>query len=212
MFQLFLFIYLFILSTSLATPMQFFTLIFLILFFFSKFNHLQTGWFRSGRLDQSRANTDGYKLHLKDFAIFWCFLFCILTNPNLQGIDFFFFFPLANLGICYRFFCVWIWKFVIERAEGRAERWEEWGMVWNLEPVWPTKNGHSISVTQFSSLITHHSFFHTHLATSFLFSSLNFFTLFMGPTPVSRYIFFFFPVPNSPKLILLKKKKNERPT
>ena len=75
-------------------------------FFFSKFNHLQTGWFRLGRLDQSRANTeqtgsdqiekclqelirplgetlqlllqtsiihppqDGYKLHLKDFAIF----------------------------------------------------------------------------------------------------------------------------------------------
>ena len=90
MFQLFLFIYLFFLSTSLATPMQFFTLIFLILFFFSKFNHLQTGWFRSRRLDQSRANADGYKLHLKDFAIFWCFLFCILRNPNLQGIDFFF--------------------------------------------------------------------------------------------------------------------------
>ena len=124
---------------------------------------------------------------------FWGILIC-------KGLIFFFFFPLANLGICYRFFCVWIWKFVIERAEGRAERWEEWGMVWNLEPVWPTKNGHSISVTQFSSLITHHSFFHTHLATSFLFSSLNFFTLFMGPTPVSRYIFFF-SVPNSPKLI-----------
>ena len=58
------------LSTSSTTPMQFFTLIFLILFFFSKFNHLQTGWFRSGRLDQSKANVDGYKLHLKDFAIF----------------------------------------------------------------------------------------------------------------------------------------------
>ena len=43
-----------------------------------------------------------------------------------------------------------------------------------------------------SSLITHHSFFHTHLATSFLFSSLNFFTLFIGPTPVSRYSVFFF--------------------
>ena len=73
------------------------------------------------------------------------------------------------------------------------------------EPVWTTKNHHSISVTQFPSLITHHSFFHTHLATSFLFSSLNFFTLFMGPTPVSRYnvfSFFFFSVPNSPKLIL----------
>ena len=56
------------------------------------------------------------------------------------------------------------------------------------------------------SLITHHSFFHTHLTTSLLFSSLNFFILFMGPTPASRYIFFF-SVPNSPKLILKKKKK-----
>ena len=99
----------FSLSTSSATPIQFFTLIYLILFFFSKFNRLQTGWFRSGRLDQSRANAeqtrsdqiekclqelicplgetlqlllqtsiihppqDGYKLHLKDFAIFWSF-------------------------------------------------------------------------------------------------------------------------------------------
>ena len=82
------------------------------------------------------------------------------------------------------------------------------GYLSHLEPVWTTKNHHSISVTQFPSLITHHSFFHTHLATSFLFSSLNFSTLFMGPTPVSRYsVFFFFLVPNSPKLILLKKKK-----
>ena len=40
------------------------------------------------------------------------FLFCILRNPNLQGIDFFF--SLADLGICYRFFCVWIWEFVID--------------------------------------------------------------------------------------------------
>ena len=31
----------------------------------------------------------------------------------LQGIDFFFF-SLADLGICCRFFRVWIWKFVIE--------------------------------------------------------------------------------------------------
>ena len=73
----------------------------------------------------------------------------------------------------------------------------------DLEPVWVSFFYHSIS-------ITHHSFFHTHLATSLLFSSLNFFTLFMDPTPVSRYnlfFFFFFSVPNSPKLILLKKKK-----
>ena len=51
---------------------------------------------------------------------------------------------------------------------------------------------HSSLITHYSSLITHHSFFHTHLATSLLFSSLNFFTLFMGPTPVSRYSVFFF--------------------
>ena len=62
---------------------------------------------------------------------------------------------------------------------------------------------HSIS-------ITHHSFFHTHLATSLLFSSLNFFTLFMGPTPVSQYSFFFFLVLNSPKLIYIKKKKKKK--
>ena len=42
---------------------------------------------------------DGYKLHLKDVAIFFFFFFffsffafCILRNPNLQGIDFFYFF------------------------------------------------------------------------------------------------------------------------
>ena len=61
-----------------------------------------------------------------------------------------------------------------------------------------------------SIFITHHSFFHTHLATSLLFSSLNFFTLFMGPTPVSRYIFFFFSTQLTEANI--KKKKNERPT
>ena len=76
---------------------------------------------------------------------------------------------------------------------------------------------HSISITHHSSLITHHSFFHTHLAISLLFSSLNFFTLFMGLTPISQYsvfflffiflFLFFFSVPNSPKLILKKKKK-----
>ena len=68
-----------------------------------------------------------------------------------------------------------------------------------LQPVWTTKNHHLISVNQFPSLITRHSFFHTHLATSLLFSSLNFFTLFMGLTPVNRYsvffLFFFFQYP-----------------
>ena len=57
----------------------------------------------------------------------------------------------------------------------------------------PSLNFHNSSlITHHSSLITHHSFFHTHLATSLLFSSLNFFTLFMGPTPVSWYSVFFF--------------------
>ena len=37
----------------------------------------------------------------------------------MQVIDFFF--SLVDLGICYRFFCIWIWKFVIERAEQRDE-------------------------------------------------------------------------------------------
>ena len=78
-----------------------------------------------------------------------------------------------------------------------------------LEPIWTTKNHHSISVNQFPSLITYHSFFHTHLTTSLLFSSLNFFILFMGPTPASRYIFFF-SVPNSPKLIFKKKLKKKK--
>ena len=62
--------------------------------------------------------------------------------------------------------------------------------------------------TKFSSLILYHSFFHIYLKTLLLFSSLNFFTLFMDPTPVSGYSVFFL-VPNSPKLILLKKKKKK---
>ena len=61
----------------------------------------------------------------------------------------------------------------------------------NLEPVWVSFFHHSISVTQFASLITHHSFFHTHLATSLLFSSLNFFTL----SHLSASTFFFFQYP-----------------
>ena len=34
----------------------------------------------------------------------------------------------------------------------------------SYEPVWPTKNNHSISVTQFSSLITHHSSLITYIS------------------------------------------------
>ena len=63
---------------------------------------------------------------------------------------------------------------------------------------------HSIS-------ITHHSFFHTHLATSLLFLSLNFFTLFMGPTPVSQYNFFFSTQLTEANIYILKKKTNNQP-
>ena len=88
---------------------------------------------------------------------------------------------------------------------------KEFGQSWKSTHGIKGLFGQQKIITQFpslnfhhSSLITHHSFFHTHLATSLLFSSLNFFTLFIGPTPVSWYsvfFFFFFLVPNSPRLI-----------
>ena len=56
------------------------------------------------------------------------FLFCILRNPNLQGIDFFFF-SLTDLGICYRFFFVFGFGNLLlrgQKAEQRDERNEEW--------------------------------------------------------------------------------------
>ena len=47
-------------------------------------------------------------------------------------------------------------------------------------------NFHHLSLTtHHSSLITHHSIFHTHLASSLYFYHSIFFTLFMGPTPVT---------------------------
>ena len=61
---------------------------------------------------------------------------------------------------------------------------------------------HSISITHYSSLITYHSSLITH-----------FFTLFMGPTPVSRYIFFFFSTQlTEANIIIKKKKKHKQPT
>ena len=94
----------------------------------------------------------------------------------------------------------------------------------SLELVWPTKFGHSISVTQFSSLITHnlslithHSNFHIHLPSPSNFYYSIFFTLFMDPTTVtvsdhfcfvtcipfsspSIFLFFSFPLPLQPCL------------
>lgn len=94
----------------------------------------------------------------------------------------------------------------------------------NWEPVWPIKFGHSISVTQFSSLIihhlsliTHHSNFHIRLPSLSNFYRSIFFILFMDPTTVtvldhfcffthvpfsspSIFLFFSFPLPLQPCL------------
>ena len=114
----------------------------------------------------------------------------------------------AKQPFCYRSHHFWVMSYGNRELSYQKRQF-------NQKPVWVSFFHYSISVTQFPSLIAHHLFFHTHLATSLLFSSLNFFTLFMGPTPVNWYsFFFFFSIPNSPKLILLKKKKKktERPT
>ena len=56
----------------------------------------------------------------EDFAIFRC-IFVLHFEESWFARDwFFFFFSLANLGIHYRFFCVWIWKFVIELNLGQT--------------------------------------------------------------------------------------------
>ena len=59
-------------------------------------------------------------------------------------------------------------------------------------------------ITQFLSLITYHSKYPTRLAPSLICHHSIFFTLFVGPIPVTRCIFFFF----SEKK---KKKKREKP-
>ena len=63
-----------------------------------------------------------------------------------------------------------------------------------LEPVWPTKNDHSISVTQFSSLITHHSsliFSHSFGNITFIFITQFFHTIHGSHTCQSVQCFFF---------------------
>ena len=59
-----------------------------------------------------------------------------------------------------------------------------------LEPVWPIKFGHLIS-------ITHHSIFHIRLPSSLSFHRSLLFTLFGGPTSVIVQLFFFFPAASS---------------
>ena len=54
---------------------------------------------------------------------------------------------------------------------------------------------HSIFVTHYSLLITHHLKYPTRLAPSLTCYYSIFFTLFVGPIPVTRCSYFFFPVP-----------------
>ena len=69
-------------------------------------------------------------------------------------------------------------------------------------------------ITQFPSLITHHFKYYTRLAPSLNFHHSIFFTLFVGPIPVTHcrllLFFFFFQYPNSPNLV--KKKKDPEQT
>ena len=68
---------------------------------------------------------------------------------------------------------------------------------------------HSISITQFPSLITHHFKYYIRLAPSFNFHHSIFFTLFVGPIPVTHcrlFFSFFFSVPKLTKPSEKKKK------
>ena len=73
-----------------------------------------------------------------------------------------------------------------------------------LGAVWLYFFDHSISITHHSSLITHNSSLNFSHPFGIItqFPSLNIFHTICGPIPVSRYsFFFFFSVPNLPKLI-----------
>ena len=82
----------FSLNTSSATHLQFFTLIFLI-FSFSlnsiTYKRDDSDWEDWIRTEQTQMDTNSIWNILLYFDFF--FFFCILRNPNLQGIDFFFF-------------------------------------------------------------------------------------------------------------------------
>ena len=70
-------------------------------------------------------------------------------------------------------------------------------------------------VTQFSSLITHHLKYHVCLAPSLTSHHSIFFTLFVGPIPITGAAFFFFfflsiQYPNSLNPVKKKKKRKEK--
>ena len=81
-----------------------------------------------------------------------------------------------------------------------------------LEPVWVTKFDHSISVTQFPSLITHHSLLITQFFTSVCLhhsiSITHYFSHYLGGPRLSQCSFFFFfsSVPRNSNPV---KKKNQ---
>ena len=85
-----------------------------------------------------------------------------------------------------------------------------------LGPVWFTFFYHLISIThhssfitQFPSLITHHSKYQGCLVPSPSFHHSLFFTLFGGPTPVTMQLFFFQYLETRTQWRRKKKKKNQ---
>ena len=88
------------------------------------------------------------------------------------------------------------------KKKKKQKRKEEWMCVSKWEAVWMQKFHHSIS-------ITHHLIFHTSLAPSLTFHHSIFFTLFVGPIPLTWCSFFFFSVA---KLIEPSRKKKEKRT
>ena len=79
---------------------------------------------------------------------------------------------------------------------------------WHLGVVWI-----HFFVTQFSSLITHHLKYHVCLAPSLTSHHSIFFTLFVGPIPVTGAAFsFFFSIPKLTESSEKKKKKKKEQT
>ena len=120
-FFFFFFLSPFSLSTSFLPLLKIYPYSFLFFFLLSSFFPLL---FSTLCFFQNVPQT--HRALLQSFFLFFFFFFFPAFSLStssvtpMQGIDFFFF-SLADLGICYRFFCVWIWKFVIERAEQRDE-------------------------------------------------------------------------------------------
>ena len=75
---------------------------------------------------------------------------------------------------------------------------------------WSLNFHHSSLITYNSSLITHHLKHHVCLAPSLTSHHSIFFTLFVGPIPITGADFFFFQYPNSLNPVEKKKKKPDQ--